>query len=100
MNDYPKKLAVYLETLDPEQRAAREKLYRSTLAQAQEHHLQSPRFWAARQIIAGLNDHQIQHKIQKRIKRIPKSDPAPRTGQPARHTKSSPVRRLRETSSG
>lgn len=70
MNDYPKKLVAYLETLSPEDRAGREELYRTTLSQAIEHGLQSPRFWAARQVISGLNAGQIEHKIQKRIRRV------------------------------
>jgi len=97
MDDYPKKLVAYLNTLEPDQRASREQLYRTTLAQALEHNLQSPRFWAARQIIAGLTTGQIQHKILKRIRRIPKLDNATPTNEPLRNAKASPVRRLRET---
>ncbi len=97
MDDYPKKLVAYFDTLEPEQRQDREQLYRTTLAQALEHNLQSPRFWAARQVIAGLTAGQIQHKIQKRIRRIPRMDVPPPAGEAARPAKSTPVRRLRET---
>jgi hypothetical protein len=93
MNDYPKKLAAYLDTLDPDQRSLREELYRTTLAQAIEHRLQSPRFWAARQVITGLSASQIQHKIQKRIRRIPR-DSASDSAAPAPQDRTSgPVRR-------
>jgi hypothetical protein len=97
MDDYPKKLVAYLNTLEPEQRTLRERLYRTTLAQALEHNLQSPRFWAARQIIAGLTTGQIQHKILKRIRRVSRLDDSAPVNETPRNAKASPVRRLRET---
>lgn len=96
MDDYPKKLVAYFDTLEPDQRTIREQLYRTTLAQALEHNLQSPRFWAARQVIAGLTTGQIQHKIQKRIRRIPRAEGLLPTGEATRPTRT-PVRHLRET---
>ncbi|MFC1652966.1 hypothetical protein ACFL3F_04520 [Planctomycetota bacterium] len=69
MQEYPKKLVKYLDTLPPEQRNQQQQLYQETLAQAVAQGFQSPKFWATRQIIAGLTAGQIQHKIQRRMRK-------------------------------
>ena len=70
MDSYPKKLEKYLTALTPEERSERELLFEKTLASAQEHHFQSPRFWAMRQIISGMTPAQIKNKIQHRLHKL------------------------------
>ena len=67
MPSYPSKLLKYLNSLPTEEQEAKKRLFEQTLSKAQSHGFQSPRFWATRQILSGLNGQQIQHKIQKRL---------------------------------
>lgn len=67
MHALPSKLLKYLNGLASPERQAKERLFEQTLALAHQHGFQSPRFWATRQILSGLNGQQIQHKIQKRL---------------------------------
>ena len=69
MNQYPAKLTKYLNTLDVEKRHVKEHLYQHAYEQALEHEFQSARFWAMRQVVAGLTLAQIEQKIHLRIKK-------------------------------
>ncbi len=69
MQAFPSKLLKYLNSLPSPERQAKERLFEQTLTLAEQHGLQSPRFWATRQILSGLNGQQIQHKIQKRVEK-------------------------------
>lgn len=71
MQSYPTKLKRYLNRLVPAERQAKEQLFEHTLEQARAHGLQSPRFWAMRQVLSGLNADQIEHKIKLRIRGKP-----------------------------
>ena len=68
MQSYPTKLKRYLESLAPPDRQAKAQLFEQTLERAQTLGLQSPRFWAMRQVLSGLNAGQIEQKIKQRLK--------------------------------
>ena len=68
MQSYPAKLKRYLDSLTPPDRQAKAQLFEQILEKAQTHGLQSPRFWAMRQIVSGLNAGQIEQKIKQRLK--------------------------------
>ena len=65
----PKNLEVYLDSLPPTKREERLSLFYFALDLAEKHGLQSPQFWATRQIITGRNPGQIKHEINRRIRR-------------------------------
>ena len=67
MPPYPTKLLKYLEGLRAGEAQAKKRLFEQTLAQAQSHGFQSPRFWAMRQILSGLSEQRIQQKIKRRL---------------------------------
>lgn len=67
----PKKLIAFLEPLTPEERAEKLRLFEESAALAQQNGLQSPRFWASRQIIKNRTLGQIKHEIAKRIRHRP-----------------------------
>ena len=69
MNQYPAKLTKYLNTLDAEERHAKEHLYSHAYEQALEHEFQSARFWAMRQVVSGLTLAQIEQKIRLRMQK-------------------------------
>jgi len=66
MESYPTKLKRYLEGLAPQDRQEKTKLFEQTLEKAQAHGLQSPRFWAMRQVVSGLDAGRIEQKIKQR----------------------------------
>ena len=68
MKSYPTKLKRYLNGLTPAERQEKTELFEKILEKAQTLGLQSPRFWAMRQIVSGLNAGQIEQKIKQRIK--------------------------------
>ena len=68
MKSYPTKLKRYLEGLAPLDRQEKTKLFEQTLERAQAHGLQSPRFWAMRQVVSGLDAGRIEQKIKQRTK--------------------------------
>ena len=67
MKEFPKKLNVYLNTLDEKEKDEKTRLFQSLVEKAQTHKFQSPRFWAMRQIISGRSLEQIERNIKKRI---------------------------------
>ena len=67
MNPYPAKLIKYLDALSPDERRTKALLFERTLDAAQRNGLQSPRFWAMRQVLAGLDARQIEQKMRRRI---------------------------------
>jgi hypothetical protein len=69
MQSYPTKLKRYLNGLTPADRQEKAQLFEQTLEKAQALGLQSPRFWAMRQVVSGLNAGQIEQKIKQRTKR-------------------------------
>jgi hypothetical protein len=66
MEEFPKKLAAYLNTLDDKEKDEKTRLFQSLVEQAQTHKFQSPRFWAMRQVISGRSLEQIKRNIKKR----------------------------------
>ena len=68
MQSYPTKLKKYLNGLTPADRQKKAQLFEQTLERAQALGLQSPRFWAMRQVVSGLNAGQIGQKFEQRIR--------------------------------
>ncbi len=62
----PKKLTLFLETLPQQEREEKLRLFEEIVVLAQENGLQSPTFWASRQVIKGRNRGQIDHEIARR----------------------------------
>ncbi len=67
MEEFPKKLTAYLNTLDEKKKDEKAKLFQSLVEKAQTHNFQSPRFWSMRQILSGRSLEQIERNIKKRI---------------------------------
>ncbi len=67
MEEFPKKLTVYLDTLDEKEKDEKIRLFQSLVEEAQVHKFQSPRFWAMRQVLSGRSLEQIKRNIKKRI---------------------------------
>lgn len=67
MEEFPKKLTAYLNTLDEKEKGEKARLFQSLAEKAQTHKFQSPRFWAMRQILSGRSLEQIERNIKKRI---------------------------------
>ncbi len=72
MEEFPKKLTAYLNTLDEKEKDEKIRLFQSLVEKAQTHKFQSPRFWAMRQVLSGRSPEQIERNIKKRI--IKKAD--------------------------
>ena len=67
MEEFPKKLTAYLNTLDEKEKGEKARLFQSLAEKAQTHKFQSPRFWAMRQVLSGRSLKQIERNIKKRI---------------------------------
>ena len=67
MEEFPKKLTAYLNTLDEKEKDEKTRLFQSLVEKAQSNKFQSPRFWAMRQVISGRSLEQIKRNIKKRI---------------------------------
>ncbi len=67
MEEFPRKLTVYLNTLDEKKKDEKARLFQSLVETAQAHKFQSPRFWAMRQTLSGRSLEQIERNIKKRI---------------------------------
>ncbi len=67
MEEFPKKLSAYLNTLSETEKDEKARLFQSLVEKAQTHKFQSPRFWAMRQILSGRSLVQIERNIKKRI---------------------------------
>ncbi len=67
MEEFPKKLTAYLNTLDEKEKDEKLRLFKSLVEKAQAHKFQSPRFWAMRQVLSGRSLEQIERNIKKRI---------------------------------
>ncbi len=67
MEEFPKKLTAYLNTLDEKEKGEKARLFQSLVEKAQTHKFQSPRFWAMRQVLSGRSLEQIERNIKKRI---------------------------------
>jgi hypothetical protein len=67
MEEFPKKLTAYLNTLDEKDKDEKTRLFQSLVEKAQTHKFQSPRFWAMRQVLSGRSQEQIERNIKKRI---------------------------------
>jgi hypothetical protein len=72
MEEFPKKLTAYLDTLDEKKRDEKTRLFQSLVEKAQSNKFQSPRFWAMRQVLSGRSLEQIKRNIKKRT--TPKAD--------------------------
>ena len=66
MEEFPKKLTAYLDTLDEKKRDEKTKLFQSLVEKAQSNKFQSPRFLAMRQVLSGRSLEQIKRNIKKR----------------------------------
>ncbi|MCR4291175.1 MAG: hypothetical protein NUV86_13050 [Candidatus Scalindua sp.] len=66
MEEFPKKLTAYLDTLDEKKRDEKTRLFQSLVEKAQSNKFQSPRFWAMRQVLSGRSLEQIKRNIKKR----------------------------------
>ncbi|MBZ0110260.1 MAG: hypothetical protein K8F52_16540 [Candidatus Scalindua rubra] len=66
MEEFPRKLTAYLDTLDEKKRDEKTRLFQSLVEKAQSNKFQSPRFWAMRQILSGRSLEQIKRNIKKR----------------------------------
>ncbi len=67
MNEFPKKLTGYLNTLSDTEKDEKARLFQSLVEKAQAYKFQSPRFWAMRQVLSGRPLEQIERNIKKRI---------------------------------
>ncbi|MBC8548033.1 MAG: hypothetical protein H8D23_00140 [Candidatus Brocadiales bacterium] len=67
MEEFPKKLTAYLNTLDKKEKDEKVRLFQSLVEKAQTNKFQSPRFWAMRQVLSGRSLEQIKRNIRKRI---------------------------------
>jgi hypothetical protein len=67
MEEFPKKLTAYLDTLSETEKVVKTRLFQSLVEKAQTHKFQSPRFWAMRQVLSGRSLEQIERNIKKRI---------------------------------
>jgi hypothetical protein len=67
MEEFPKKLTAYLNTLSETEKDKKTRLFQSLVEKAQTHKFQSPRFWAMRQVLSGRSLEQIERNIKKRI---------------------------------
>ncbi len=67
MEEFPKKLTVYLSTLDEREKDEKRGLFQLLVEEALAHKFQSPRFWAMRQVLSGRSLEQIERNIKKRI---------------------------------
>ncbi len=67
MEEFPKKLTTYLNTLDEKEKDEKIRLFQSLVEKAQANKFQSPRFWAMRQVLSGRSLEQIERNIKKRI---------------------------------
>jgi len=67
MEEFPRKLTAYLNTLDEKDKDEKTRLFQSLVEKAQTHKFQSPRFWAMRQVLSGRSLEQIERNIKKRI---------------------------------
>ncbi|GAX62392.1 general glycosylation pathway protein [Candidatus Scalindua japonica] len=67
MEEFPRKLTAYLNTLNEEEKDEKARLFHSLIEEAQAHKFQSPRFWAMRQILSGRSLEQIKRNIKKRV---------------------------------
>ena len=67
MEEFPKKLTAYLNTLNETEKDEKTRLFQSLVEKAQTHKFQSPRFWAMRQVLSGRSLEQIERNIKKRI---------------------------------
>jgi len=67
MEEFPKKLTAYLNTLNETEKDVKARLFQSLVEKAQTHKFQSPRFWAMRQVLSGRSLKQIERNIKKRI---------------------------------
>ncbi len=66
MEEFPKKLTAYLNTLDERGKDEKIRLFQSLVEKAQANKFQSPRFWAMRQVLSGRSLEQIKRNIRKR----------------------------------
>ncbi|KHE91059.1 MAG: hypothetical protein SCABRO_03217 [Candidatus Scalindua brodae] len=66
MEEFPRKLTAYLDTLDEKKRDEKTRLFQSLVEKAQSNKFQSPRFWAMRQILSGRSLEQIKRNIKKK----------------------------------
>ena len=66
MEEFPKKLTVYLDTLNEKEKDKQTRLFQSLVEKAQTNKFQSPRFWAMRQVLSGRSLEQIERNIKKR----------------------------------
>ncbi len=66
MEEFPRKLTAYLNTLDEKEKEDKTRLFQSLVEKAQTHKFQSPRFWAMRQVLSGRSLEQIKRNIRKR----------------------------------
>ena len=67
MEEFPKKLTAYLNTLSETEKGVKSRLFQSLVEKAQTHKFQSPRFWAMRQVLSGRSLEQIERNVKKRI---------------------------------
>ncbi len=67
MEEFPKKLTAYLNTLSETEKEEKARLFQSLAEKAKIHKFQSPRFWAMRQVLSGRSLEQIERNIKKRI---------------------------------
>ncbi len=67
MEEFPKKLTSYLNTLSETEKDEKTRLFQSLVEKAQTHKFQSPRFWAMRQVLSGRSLEQIERNIEQKI---------------------------------
>ncbi len=67
MEEFPKKLTAYLNTLDEKVKDEKTRLFQSLVEEAQTHKFQSPRFWAMRQILSGRSLEQIKRTLEREL---------------------------------
>lgn len=65
MQTYPPKLLKKIESLGEQEQDAKKKLFLDLLEKATTQGIQSPRFWAMRQVLADRSEREIHRKLNK-----------------------------------
>ena len=68
MHDVPPKLLKKISHLSPDEQQQRIELFKELEISARIQELQSPRFWAMRQVLADRSEKEIKRKLNKRPK--------------------------------
>jgi hypothetical protein len=81
MQDVPPKLLKKISHLSPEEQQERIKLFKQLEISARIEEIQSPRFWAMRQVLAERSEKEIKRKLDKRSRDMKSKNKGPKPDQ-------------------